>query len=256
MRQPVIPSMTRLSCGTIRCQINGTYVPVAEFELTAGDWIYFSPKVLLWTDPATTLTIPQPSRGRSPGMMEAHGPGHIGVAENRAGEVIALPLRRAQPACVHPGRFLCATGNVKYLWRPSEVSYSTMAAEREYPAGRYLLNLTAAGRQGLVLLHASGDAFLRDLADSESVLVSPASLLYWEDTVDLSLHLEFPYVPGQHVRRVFWRSSRIWLRVCGPGRVVIDSAGGQAEDARKADRESVASCQRWDAPATTTTMTE
>jgi uncharacterized protein (AIM24 family) len=131
-----------------------------------------------------------------------------------------------------------------------------MAAELEYPAGRYLLNLTAAGRQGLVLLHASGDAFLRDLADSESVLVSPASLLYWEDTVDLSLHLEFPYVPGQHVRRVFWRSSRIWLRVCGPGRVVIDSAGGQAEDARKADRESVASCQRWDAPATTTTMTE
>jgi uncharacterized protein (AIM24 family) len=178
------------------------------------------------------------------------------VSENRAGEVIALPLRRAQPACVHPGRFLCATGNVKYQWRPSEVSYITMAAELEYPAGRYLLNLTAAGRQGLVLLHASGDAFTRDLADSESVLVSPASLLYWEDTVDLSLHLEFPYVPGEHVRRVFWRSSRIWLRVCGPGRVVIDSACGPAEDARKADRESFASCQRWDAPATTTTMTE
>ena len=106
----MIPSMTRLSCGTIRCQINGTYVPVAEFELAAGDWIYFSPKVLLWTDPATTLTIPQPSRSRSPGMMEGHGPGHIGVAENRAGEVIALPLRRAQPAssaraafCARPG---------------------------------------------------------------------------------------------------------------------------------------------------------
>lgn len=129
MRQPMIPSMTRLSCGTIRCQINGTYVPVTEFELAAGDWIYFSPKVLLWTDPATTLTIPQ----------------------------------------------------------PSEVSYGTMAAEREYPTGRYLLSLTAAGRQGLVLLHASGDAFTRDLADSESILMSPASLLYWQDTVDLSL---------------------------------------------------------------------
>jgi hypothetical protein len=127
MRQPMIPSMTRLSCGTIRCQINGTYVPVAEFELAAGDWIYFSPKVLLWTDPATTLTIPQPSRSRRPGMMEAHGPGNIGVAGNRAGEVIALPLRRAQPACVHPGRFLCATGNVKYRWQSSEVSYITMA---------------------------------------------------------------------------------------------------------------------------------
>lgn len=189
-------------------------------------------------------------------LIEAHGPGHVGVAENRAGEVIALPLRRAQPACVRPGRFLCATGNVRYQWQPSEVSYSTMAAEREYPAGRYLLNLTAAGRQGLALLHASGDAFTRDLADGENVLVSPASLLYWEDTVYLSLHLEFPYVPGQHVRRVFWRSSRIWLRACGPGRVVIDSAGGQAEDARTADRESFASWQRWDAPVTTTTTAE
>jgi Mitochondrial biogenesis AIM24 len=212
-------------------------------------------KVLLWTDPATTLTIPQPSRGRSPGMMQAHGPGHIGVAENRAGEVIALPLRRAQPACVRPRRFLCATGNVKYQWQPSAVSYTTMAAEREDPAGRYQLNLTAAGRQGLALLHASGDAFTRDLADSETVLVSPASLLYWEDTVDLSSHLDFPYVPGQHVRRVFWRSSRIWLRVCGPGRP-IDSACGPAEDARTADVESFASWQRWDAPAITTTRAE
>ena len=256
MRQPMIPSMTRLSCGTIRCQINGTYVPVAEFELAASDWIYFSPKVLLWTDPATTLRVPQPSRGRSPGMMEAHGPGRIGVAENRAGEVIAQPLRRAQPVCVRPGRFLCATGNVTYRWRLSAVSYSTMAAEREYPAGRYLLNLTAAGRQGLVLLHASGDAFIRDLPDSQSILVSPASLLYWEDTVDLSLHLEFPYVPGQHARRVFWRSSRIWLRVCGPGRVAIDSACGQAEDARTADVQSFASWQRWDAPAATTPRAE
>jgi uncharacterized protein (AIM24 family) len=141
---------------------------------------------------------------------------------------------------------------VKYRWQPSEVSYSTLAAEREYPAGRYLLNLTAAGRQGLVLLHASGDAFIRDLADGESVLVSPASLLTWEDTVDLSLHLESPYVPGPHARRVFWQSSRIWLRVCGPGRVIIDSASGQAEDARTADRESFASWQRWGAPATTT----
>jgi hypothetical protein len=72
----------------------------------------------------------------------------------------------------------------------------------------------------------------------------------------LSLHLEFPYVPGQHVRRVLWRSSRIWLRVCGPGRVIIDSACGQPEDARTADVQSFASSQHWDATATTTTGAE
>ena len=256
MRQPMIPSTTRLSCGTIRCQINGTYVPVAEFELAEGDWMYFSPKVLLWTDPGATLTSPRSSLGRSSGMIEAHGPGRIGVAENRAGEVIALPLRRRQPVCVRPGRFLCATGNVKYRWQSSVVCYSTMMAEREYPMGGWTLTLHAAGRQGLVLLHASGDAFVRDLADDEGVLVSPSSLLYWEDTVDLSLHLELPYVPGQHVRRAIWRSSKIWLRVCGPGRVAIDSAREQPDGARTPDYQSFASWQRWDAPSTTATRAE
>ena len=188
----------------------------------------------------TVLAIPAPCRSsRRPSVARNTG-----------------PSVRSPTACVRPGRFLCATGNVKYQWRPSEVSYSTLAAEREYPAGRYLLKLTAAGRQGLVLLHASGDAFIRDLADSESVLVSPASLLHWEDTVYLSLHLEFPYVPGQHVRRVIWRSSRIWLRVCGPGRVIIDSVRGQAEDVRTADLESFASRQHWDAAATAPTRAE
>jgi len=256
MRQPMIPSMTRLSCGTIRCQINGRYVPVAEFALAAGDWIYFNPHVLLWTDPAATLTVPRSSLGRSPGLIEAHGPGHLGVAENRPGEVIALPLRPGQLACVRPGRFLCATGNVEYQWERSAVCYTTMMAELEYPMGGYRLTLRPAGRQGLVLLHASGDAFIRDLADDQSVLVSPPSLLYWEDTVDLALHLEFAYVPGQHVRRAVWRSSRIWLRVYGPGRVAIDSAREQHDGANTPDYQSFASWQRWDAPSTTTTSAE
>jgi uncharacterized protein (AIM24 family) len=255
MRQPMIASTTRLSCGTIRCQVNGTYVPVGEFELAEGDSIYFNPKVLLWTDPAVTLTIARQG-GRSSGLIEAHGPGHIGISENRAGAVIALPLRRGQLVCVRPGRFLCATGNVQYKWQSSVVCYSTMMAEREYPMGGYLLTLHAAGRRSLVLLHASGDAFIRDLADDEDVLVSPLSLLYWEETVGLSLHLELPYVPGQHVRRAVRRSSRIWLRVCGPGRVAIDSAREQAESLRTPDYQSFASWQRWDAPSAATTEAE
>jgi hypothetical protein len=47
MEQPTIPSMTRLSCGKINCQITGSYVPAAEFALPADEWIYFSSQVLL-----------------------------------------------------------------------------------------------------------------------------------------------------------------------------------------------------------------
>jgi hypothetical protein len=94
MEQPMIASMTQLSCGAINCQITGSYVPVAEFGLPADERVYFSPKVLLWADAVTTLA---PSSRGSGGMMEARGPGHVGVSENGAGKLIAvsLPPRRS-----------------------------------------------------------------------------------------------------------------------------------------------------------------
>src|SRR5208282_5870840 len=121
-----------------------------------------------------------------------------------------------QTICVRQGRFLCATGSVQYQWEPSYVRYlQYRGVEPEYPMGRYHLTFTAIERQSLLLLHASGDTFIRDLAVGESVLVRPTSLLYWEDKTDLSLHLEYAYVPGKPTRRTRRTLSRyrtIWLR--------------------------------------------
>jgi len=216
MEQPAIPSMTRLSCGKINCQVTGSYVPAAEFGLPADEWIYFSPHALLWADAVTALT--PPSRGDG-GMMKARGPGHVGVSENRAGELIAVPLKRRQKISVRQGRFLCATGSVRYQWDSSCVRYTQFRGaetELEYPMGPYHLTFTAIGQQSLLLLHASGDTFIRDLADGESILVRPTSLLYWEDKTDLSLHLEYAYVPGKPSRRMLSRYRTIWLRLRGP----------------------------------------
>jgi uncharacterized protein (AIM24 family) len=116
--------------------------------------------------------------------------------------------------------------------------------------GRYHLTFTAIGRQSLLLLHASGDTFIRDLADGESVLVRPTSLLYWEDKTDLSLHLEYAYVPGKPARRTLSRYRTIWLRLRGPGRVAVQSAYEQVEDAGAPDYSSFASWHRWPAPST------
>jgi uncharacterized protein (AIM24 family) len=125
---------------------------------------------------------------------------HVGVSENRLGEIIAVPLQRRRTIWVRQGRFLCATGSVHYRWKPSYVHYlqgrGSVEPEFENPVGRYHLTFTALERQGLLLLHASGDAFVRDLADGESILVRPASLLYWDAETDLSLHLEYAYVPA------------------------------------------------------------
>jgi hypothetical protein len=187
MEQPAIPSMTRLSCGKINCQITGSYVPAAEFGLPADEWIYFSPKVLLWADAVTALT--PPSRGDG-GMMKARGPGHVGVSENRAGELIGVPLKRRRTICVRQGRFLCATGSVHYRW-------------------------------------------------------------------ERSLHLEYAYVPGKptrrtrRTRRTRSRYRTIWLRLRGPGRVAVQSAYEQVEDAGVPDYSSFASWHRWPAPSIT-----
>ncbi|HXL88098.1 MAG TPA: AIM24 family protein [Streptosporangiaceae bacterium] len=118
--------------------------------------------------------------------------------------------------------------------------------------GRYHLTFTALEQQGLPLLHASGDAFMRDLADGESILVRPTSLLYWDAETDLSLHLEYAYVPGKPTRRKLARYSTIWLRLRGPGRVAVQSAYEQTEDAGAPDYRSFPSWHRWPAPSTTT----
>ena len=136
--------------------------------------------------------------------------------------------------------------------RAMTASTSSRRMSTEYPMGRYHLTFTAIERRGLLLLHASGDTFIRDLADGESVLVRPTSLLYWEDKTDLSLHLEYAYVPGKPTRRTLSRYRTIWLRLRGPGRVAVQSAYEHVEDAGVPDYSSFASWHRWPAPSTTT----
>ena len=48
---PPIKDMARLQFGQSYCQIEGNYVPVADMNLAAGDWVYFTHHVLLWKDP-------------------------------------------------------------------------------------------------------------------------------------------------------------------------------------------------------------
>ena len=48
--------MARLQFGQSHCQIEGKYVPVADMNLAAGDSVYFTHHVLLWKDPAVTVT--------------------------------------------------------------------------------------------------------------------------------------------------------------------------------------------------------
>jgi hypothetical protein len=264
MEQPMIQSMTRIRCGNTRCQIAGTLTPAAEFDLAPDDWIYFAPHALLWVDTATTFAVapvpPSYDQGARPGhdprpadlprrLLEGHGPGRIGVSENRAGELIAVPLANGQSVHILENLFLCATGSVSYQYLPCPIHYRKYSRggerELECPAGRYHYRFTASGGPGLLLLHAMGNIFVRDLTETESILVEPGSPVYWEESVEFSMHLEYMRSPAGRNPRDPGSYRKIWLRLGGPGRVAVQSVHKRAEESGVPDYLSFPTTRRW-----------
>jgi uncharacterized protein (AIM24 family) len=255
VEQPAIRDMARLQFGQSHCQIAGTTVPVAEFSLAPQDMLYFSHHVLLWTDPATRLTTmsmrggwKRMMAGMPLVMVEAHGPGQLAISDNHAGEVIALPLQHGQQMWVREHRFLCATGNIRYDWDQNHVWYVTGTGddqETHYPMGQYGDIFTAADRPGLLLLHAPGNTFIRDLRQGESLLVQPSSLLYRDISVQVHLHLEYPRNMGFAFWHPRWSYRNVWVRLRGPGRVAVQSVYQPPEETEIIQNSSYATHHRW-----------
>jgi uncharacterized protein (AIM24 family) len=253
-KQPSIRDMARIQFGQSHCQIEGTQVPVADFALAQGDFIYFSHHVLLWHDPTAQLRNMSLAGGWKRMMaglpllmVEGRGPGHIALADNHIGEVVVLPLQRNQQIWVREHRLLCATGTVKYSWTNNNIWYETGnndERETHYPMGMFGDVFAAQGAPGLVLLHSPGNTFIRDLAPGETLLVQPSSLLYRDVTVGAHLHLEYPHTRGlSWFRSYSYRS--IWLRLTGPGRVAVQSVYQPPEESEPIVNHSRATTQRW-----------
>jgi uncharacterized protein (AIM24 family) len=182
-------------------------------------------------------------------MVEARGPGHLALSDNHAGEIVALPMQHGQQIWVREHRFLVATGNINYDWYPSDVWYETGQdsddREMHYPMGRYGDVFGAQAAPGLLLLHAPGNVFIRDLRQGETLLIQPSSLLYRDVTVRMALHLEYPRNMGLSFWRSSWSYRSIWVRLWGPGRVAVQSVYEPPEDTEAIRRHSYATTHRW-----------
>lgn len=230
--------MARLRVGSSTCQIEGLYVPVADFNLAAGDSVYFAHHVLLWKDVQVEIKR-MPLQGGFTRMMaglplvmtEAHGPGHVAFSRDEPGEMIALPLEPGHAIDVREHLLLAATSNVHYTWFDTFVWYSTQNGndtEFHYPAGKYMDRFTALEQPGLLLLHAAGNVFIRHLAEGQTLLIKPTALVYKDRSVSMALDLQYP--TGYR-----WRGHRLmWLHLTGPGRVAIQSAYEPVEDQGRA----------------------
>jgi uncharacterized protein (AIM24 family) len=254
LEQPPIRDMARLHFNRSTCQISGSYVPVAEMKLHQEDWVYFSHHVLLHTDANVQLRAMKMKGGwnrRLAGMplimMTAQGPGYIAFSADHPGETIALPLQPNQAVDVTEHRFLLATGNVGYQWQKAGVWFTTKSGddtEWHYPVGRVIDRFIAQGIPGLLLLHAPGNVFVKDLRRGERILLQPSALIWKDPTVAMSLHFEYP-------RGTYWFSSArreaksIWLTVHGPGRIAVQSIFHRPEPVGRVYRSSSATRQVW-----------
>jgi uncharacterized protein (AIM24 family) len=256
--QPPIKDMARIQFGQSTCQIEGTYVPTADFGLNGPEWVYFSHHTVLWCEPTVEMR-PMPMAGGwnrvRAGlplvMLEGHGPGHLALSDDAPGEIVALPLMPGQAMWVREHRFLAATGNVKYTWQPSGVWITTGSGddqETHYPLGMYLDVFHAEDSPGLLLLHSPGNTFIRDLDRNETICIQPSALLYKDSSVGMQLHIEYPQSAGINFRssyRSAYSYRQVWLRMWGPGRVAVQSVFERPEASNAISSHSPATTARW-----------
>jgi len=246
--------MAKLQFGDSFCQIEGLYVPVADVNLAGSDSIYFTHHILLWKDPQVNITIMPLASGWKRVfaglpliMTQAHGPGHIAFSRDAPGEMIALPLQPGQEVDVREHLFMLATSNVAYDWFSTNVWYTTRSGddnETHYPVGMFMDRFSAPQAPGLLLLHASGNVFVRDLAPGQTILVKPTALIFKDPSVQMQLHFEHPRTGFSMWGN--WTNRYYWLRLWGPGRIAIQSVFDRMEgENRYLSSCSSATKQRW-----------
>ena len=88
---PGIADMTRIQAGHSSIEIEGEVAPVADWNLGAGDTVYFPHHKLLWQDAAVTLSAMPMSKpfsrmraGLPMVMAQATGPGHVAFSHDAA----------------------------------------------------------------------------------------------------------------------------------------------------------------------------
>ncbi len=239
VRVPGRRDMSRIQFGKSYCQIEGKYVPAADFDLAAGDSVYFAHHTLLWKDTQINISMMSLKNGFKrmlagmPVLMtQAQGPGHIAFSRDAPGELLAVPLQPGQGVDVREHFFLVATHPVAYDWFNTNIWFQTKngdETETHYPMGMYMDRFSASTQPGLLLIHASGNVFTRTLGHGESILIKPTALVFKDMTVSMNLHFEHPKTPWS-LFGTSWALRYLWLNLKGPGRVVIQSAYEAVED--------------------------
>lgn len=234
--------MAKIQLGNSTLQIEGAYVPAADYNLAAGDTVYFTHHVLLWQDPQVTISVMSLKGGWKRMfaglpliMTQATGPGHIAFSHDAPGELITVPIQPGQAVDVREHLFMVANSHVAYDWFQTNIWFRTKKTDSEghaeyethYPVGMFMDRFSAPQKPGLLLLQAAGNVFVRRLQPGQTILVKSTALVFKDPTVQMALHFERPATAWNLWGS--WSNRYLWLRLQGPGRVAVQSVFDKVE---------------------------
>jgi uncharacterized protein (AIM24 family) len=176
------------------------------------EMILIDPRALFWKAPSVRLTL-RPGSGifkqilsGTPGsLVEARGPGHLGLRRDPGGEIRALHLRRGEALEVQGRQVLACTAHVDCTFRWAQGVRNILLGG----TGPFLETISSPEGESLLWLYGHGELFELTLGAGESLDVEPGSWIYKEPGLQRETLLQ-PL--GAFARRA-------WNRFTGPGRL-------------------------------------
>jgi uncharacterized protein (AIM24 family) len=225
------------TAGGITYRIQGELVPVVEIKLTERS-IYFEHHVVLWKHPSVTIdimklkgTFKRMLSGLPILMTTAKGPGSIAFSRDSAGQVFAKHLPQGTGLHVREHQMLAATDNVDYGWDWIKGASNILFGG----SGFFMDEFNATNGEGVVFLHAHGNAFEVTLEAGETIEVEPGGWLYKDPSVKMETFF-------QRIKTGWFSGSNLfWNRFTGPGKLGIQSmyfnpaADGDKKDSGKSN---------------------
>jgi uncharacterized protein (AIM24 family) len=217
-------------------RIEGQLLPVLHLAMNGQMPVYFEHHVVLWKQPQVNVGV-MPLKGAFRRlvagmpifMTQASGYGEIAFSRDSPGQVFPLEMRHGTSILVREHQFMAATANLGYTFERIRGIGSMLFGHQGFWQDRF----DAMQGDGVLWLHAYGNAFEVVLQPGEMIDVEPGSWIYRDPQVGYSQQ-----VFGLKTGILGGGGNLVFNRFAGPGRVGLqsgyfnpgpaDAAGGAA----------------------------
>lgn len=217
---------TRIADGTgpgLWYRVEGELVPTVHFGISGQVPVLHEHHVLLWKQPQVGIEIAKLGgmkktfnrmiAGLPIFFTQTTGQGEFAVSRDTPGQLVAMTIPAGQGLLVREHAFLAAA-NIDYTFERAGGFGSMMFGSQGFFIDRFV----GLQGDGLLFLHAHGNAQEFTLAPGEVIDVEPGAWLYRDLSVGYTQQ-----VFGLKTGMFSGGGNLVWNRFTGPGRVGIQS---------------------------------